>query len=317
MKVCIIGPGYKPIPPTGWGAVEIIIWEYYTRLIRLNIDTTIINTSNSNNIIREVNKNFYDIVHVMYDDHVNIIKYINPLSKIYYTSHFAYLTSPELTTKYSHYFNNILKPVIYLKQRINLNVISNSIRDVYILHGFSPDRINVICNGASDDLFQYTHEPLNANRSIYLAKIEKRKKQYKYQQIDNIDFVGVYQDSSFDKLNLNYKGEWDKNTLYSHLSHYGNLVLLSDGEADPLVIKEALICGLGVVISECCMANLLPQPFITIIPNDKLDDLSYVQSEIIKNNKYSVQNRETIRAYGIQHFSWDTIINNYVKLIST
>ena len=27
MKVAIVGPGIMPIPPTGWGAVEILIWD--------------------------------------------------------------------------------------------------------------------------------------------------------------------------------------------------------------------------------------------------------------------------------------------------
>ena len=27
MKVTLIGPGIMPIPPTGWGAVEILIWD--------------------------------------------------------------------------------------------------------------------------------------------------------------------------------------------------------------------------------------------------------------------------------------------------
>ena len=27
MKICIIGPGFSQIPPVGWGAVEIVIWD--------------------------------------------------------------------------------------------------------------------------------------------------------------------------------------------------------------------------------------------------------------------------------------------------
>ena len=55
--------------------------------------------------------------------------------------------------------------------------------------------------------------------------------------------------------------------LYKGLTHYGNLVLLSDGEADPLVVKEGLMAELGVVISECASSNLDKDlDFITIIP---------------------------------------------------
>ena len=27
MKISIIGPGIMPIPPIGWGAVEILVWD--------------------------------------------------------------------------------------------------------------------------------------------------------------------------------------------------------------------------------------------------------------------------------------------------
>ena len=124
--------------------------------------------------------------------------------------------------------------------------------------------------------FIFLYAPLNINKSVYLAKIENRKRQYVYQSIPNIDFVGNYHNSSFNRDNSNYLGEWNKDILYNYLSSYGNLVLLSDGEADPLVIKEALICGLGVVVSECSAANLDRNlSFIDVIPNNKLDNIEY------------------------------------------
>ena len=32
MKICIVGPGILPIPPSGWGAVEILIDDYRKNL---------------------------------------------------------------------------------------------------------------------------------------------------------------------------------------------------------------------------------------------------------------------------------------------
>ena len=31
-KIALIGPGIMSIPPKGWGAVEILIWDYYQSL---------------------------------------------------------------------------------------------------------------------------------------------------------------------------------------------------------------------------------------------------------------------------------------------
>lgn len=314
MKICIIGPGCKPIPPTGWGAVESVIWDYYTNL-KDKHEVIIINKSNLKQVIEEANKVSYDIVHIMYDDHVIITPYLT-CNKIFYTSHYAYITHPEFESTQKWYFNNIFKHVIINQNKLIINAISEKIKKVYIKYGFPNNKINVLHNGSREDCFKYYDNPINKDKSIYLAKIEERKKQYLYQSLHNIDFVGNYHNSSFDTSQKNYLGEWNKEKLYSNLSHYGNLVLLSDGEADPLVVKEALICGLGVVVSECSSANLdLSQDFITVIPNNKLKNISFINSEIIKNREISIQNREKIREYGLKVFSWKNVINNYIELI--
>jgi hypothetical protein len=56
MKIALIGPGIMPIPPTGWGAVEILIWDYYNELTRLGHIVTIINTKYIIEIINIVNR---------------------------------------------------------------------------------------------------------------------------------------------------------------------------------------------------------------------------------------------------------------------
>jgi len=173
-----------------------------------------------------------------------------------------------------------------------------------------------ICNGAREDYFHYVTNPEKGEYSIYLAKIEYRKGQYKYQTIPNIHFVGNYHDSPLDKTHPYYLGEWDKPSLYKNLTQYGNLILLSEGEADPLVVKEALIAGLGVVVSECSSANLdLEREFITVIPNDKLLDLEYVGAKIAENRTYSLSHRESIREYALAHFAWATIVDTYLTAI--
>ena len=314
MKICIIGPGYKPIPPNGWGAVESVIWDYYMNL-KDNHEVIIINNRDLKQVIEEVNAVNYDVIHIMYDDHVIITPYLKH-NRIFYTSHYAYITHPNFEQTQPWYFQNIFSHVIFNKDKIIIHAISEQIKQVYVKYGFPENKINVLHNGAREDCFKYHIHPINYDKSIYLAKIEERKKQYMYQHIPNIDFVGNYHNSSFDISSTNYLGEWTKDMLYNNLSYYGNLILLSDGEADPLVVKEALICGLGVVVSECASANLdLSKDFITIIPNNKLTDISYVSDEITKNRKYSIKNRERIREYGLKLFSWKNIINKYIQLI--
>ena len=113
MKICIIGPGYKPIPPNGWGAVESVIWDYYMNL-KDNHEVNIINNTNLKQVIEEVNMINYDVVHIMYDDHVIITPYLKH-NKILYTSHYAYITHPNFEQTQSWYFQNIFKHVILNK----------------------------------------------------------------------------------------------------------------------------------------------------------------------------------------------------------
>ena len=40
MKISIVGPGIMPIPPTGWGAVEILIWDQKLALEKLGHQVT-------------------------------------------------------------------------------------------------------------------------------------------------------------------------------------------------------------------------------------------------------------------------------------
>ena len=322
MKIVLIAPGFKSLPPQGWGAVESIVWDYYTVISKKFQNTrgnqvVIVNRTNPIEIVREANSHpDADVVHIMYDDYIVVVPYLNcPL--IFYTSHYAYLTHPRFETQYDHYYRNIFRRVLEYSQKIILMVISDQIFQKYAEHGFPPQRMSVLQNGAREDIFQYKPTaPLHPGKSIYLAKIEERKAQYLYQSIPSIDFVGNYAGSQFDTRSAQYLGELYKPKLYQSMTEYANLVLLSDGEADPLVVKEALMAGLGLVISSCCTANLdLSKPFISVIPTRKLRDIEYVKGVIEENRKISLAMRDEIRAYALSEFSWDRITNKYLALI--
>jgi glycosyltransferase involved in cell wall biosynthesis len=194
--------------------------------------------------------------------------------------------------------------------------LSEGIKNIYLKLGVNENRLFVTPNGARYDLFNYNEIPQYSERSIFLAKVTYRKRQSKFQKIQSLYFAGNREDHTFDYNSPNYLGEWDKPTLYKNLTEYGNLVLLSDGEADPLVTKEALLCGLGLVVSECSTANLdLSKPFIDVIPEEKINDISYVESVINKNRMISVGMKNEIRKYGIENFDWSVIVKKYSDLL--
>ena len=309
MKISIIGPGIMPIPPTGWGAVEILIWDQKLALEKLGHEVQIVNTQSPVEIIKQINAFRPNFVHIQYDDFIELYSYIQYPCAI--TSHFGYLEQPN---RWDYYGARIAKPFQDIKP--NVFCLSYGIKEVYqnILN-IPSDRLFVTPNGVNINEFNYVSNPKHSDRSIYLAKIDYRKRQYLFQSIKTLWYAGNVADTRFDQ-SKNYLGEWSKHTLYNNLTHYGNLVLLSDGEAHPLVCMEALAAGIGVVVSQWGAANLdISKEFITVIPEDKINDIEYVESRIIENREYSVQHRDEIREY-VKQFDWPTVIKDiYVPTI--
>jgi glycosyltransferase involved in cell wall biosynthesis len=306
MKVSIVGPGIMPIPPTGWGAVEILIWDQKLALEKLGHEVQIVNQPNGIDILKEINEFRPDFVHVQYDDFVELCPYIQYPNAI--TSHFGYLEQPQ---KWDYYGPRVAQKFAQIKP--NIFCLSSGIKDVYEKQmGIPSNQLFVTPNGVNVDEFKFEELPLTDDicKSVYLAKIDYRKRQHMFQSIGSLYYAGNNTDPRFD-ISKNYLGEWSKEKLYNDLTQYGNLVLLSDGEAHPLVCLEAFAAGLGVVISQWAAANLdITKDFITIIPEDKINDIKFVEDEIVRNRYYSVNNRQEIREYA-ESFDWVKVVEKY------
>jgi len=308
MRICLVGPGMMPIPPTGWGACEILIWNYYETLIKYGHEVKIVNTPNINQMVFEINSFNPDIVHVQYDDYYRLDNFINPQlkNKTIITSHYAYLEQPNKHGGYSSIFNG------FVNSNSHIFALSEGIKNTYIQYGRNSETISVIPNGVRCELFNFKEEC--EDKSIYLAKIDYRKRQYLFHNIKDLYFAGNISDNRYNKNN--YLGEWNKDYLHQNLTNFANLVLLSDGEAHPLVCLEALSAGLGLVISEYAAANLdTSLEWIDVISESKINDLDYVSDIIIENRRKSRLNRDKIRKYAIDKFSYDKIYNSYISEI--
>ena len=292
-----------PIPPTGWGAVEILVWDTKNALEELGHEVQIVNTKDHRQIINAINAFVPDFVHVHYDEFIPIMPFIQYPAAI--TSHFGYLERREMFNGYINVAKEFqrLKPVVFC--------LSEGIKKVYnVMFDVPKENTYVTPNGVNLDRFRRSMDPEYPDRSLYLAKIDYRKRQHLFQSIDSLWYAGNLADNRFD-TDKNYLGEWSKDTLYEQLTDYGNLVLLSDGEAHPLVCMEALAAGLGVVVCQWGAANLdLDKEFITVIPEDKINDIDFVEDAIIKNREYSINNREEIIQYSKQ-FEWKEVLRNH------
>ena len=303
MKISIIGPGIMPIPPKGWGAVETLIWDMHNALIALGHDVDIVNIKDPRAIIKRINDYKPDFVHIHYDDWVGLYDYIQYPCAC--TSHFGYLEREEMFGGYV----NIANAFRQIKPRIFC--LSEGIKNVYnVLMDIPKEKLFISPNGVNCSAFRSTDVPHHADRSIYLAKIDYRKRQHLFQSIDSLYYAGNIADDRFDK-DKNYLGEWSKEFLYNNLTEYGNLVLLSDGEAHPLVCMEAFAAGLGVVVTEWGKANLdVDREFITVIPEKHIGDIEFLEYEIVKNREYSINHREEILEYA-QKFDWINVVRDH------
>jgi hypothetical protein len=303
MRISIIGPAL-PIPPKGWGAVESLIWDMKLSLNKLGHEVQIVNVGDPYQIINMINEFRSDFVHINYDDWIGLYPYIQYPCAV--TTHFAYIERPELMGGYKQrvfdQFTNI-KP--------NVFGLSDGINGIYnTLAGISKDKLHLNPNGVMMENFRFTENPEFPDRSIYLAKVDHRKRQFLFQSIDSLWYAGNIADDRFDQ-SQNYLGEWQKEVLYQNLTDYGNLVLLSDGEAHPLVCMEAFAAGLGVVVSEWATANLdLDREFISVVPEDKIEDISFVEEIIVKNREYSIEHRQEILDYA-KELEWCTILKKH------
>lgn len=316
MKICIVGPGILSIPPKGWGAVEILIDDYRKTLEKAGHEVFIVNTKIPAHIVHMVCNLQPDFVHVQYDEFINIIPALqqNGIKNIAITSHYGYLEQPD---RWDQGYQNIFWN--FINHDVNVFCLSPGISEVYAGGGIAEDQLYVVPNGVRHELFKFNKVPTFPERTMYLAKIDFRKRQHILQTIPNLYYAGNIADNRFNANSEKYLGEWSKEYLYEHLTDYANLALLSDGEAHPLVCMEAMAAGLGLVISEPSTANLdLSLPFIDVVPNEKLEDLDYINSVLEENRNKSIGMREDIRKYVVDNFAWEKIVSEYyLKAVET
>lgn len=298
-------------PPKAWGAIEILVWDYFVFISKYHKDVDFrIFTEHDVSKINDFNP---DYVHIQPESIFHIIPQLF-CKNIIITCQWGYLDQIHLGTRASDGWYGQIVRTVACNPQWKVFCVSESIRQQYIRFGADPRSLFVHPNCVNDESFRFTDKPTWPDRSIYLARIEPRKRQHLFQSIESLYFVGPYENGPFDKTRERWLGEMTKQELYENLTNWGNLVLLSDGEAHALVVAEGLVCGLGVVVSEQASANLdISLPFIDVIPEERVNDLAYVESVILRNREVSVKMRAEIREWACNAFGMKNIIKGYLS----
>lgn len=309
MKIALVAGGHLSIPPKGWGGVEHLIWNFHNQLKKIGDEVSIINTTSIDQIIEKLNSENFDAVHLHYDQYANLMPHIK-CNKRMVTSHYPYLENPE--PQYTFLYD------LLNTSESHIVCLSDRIKKEFLQRGSDSTNVSVLPCGIDVDSYSIDEESvLYPDRSIVVGKIEPRKRQAFLQNKNlDIDFIGNNVDPTFDTNDPCYFGEQSKQDIMDNLTSYANMVLLSSGEAHPFVCLEGMAAGLGLVLSEQSTANLdLSKPFITVIPDDKLNDTDYLKKEIEQNRKISLPIRKEIRQYCKDNFDWCVIIEKYKEII--
>lgn len=291
----------------------MLIWDYYNVLTNLGIEVEIINTPNQTEIVNTINSSNFDVVHIHYDMFVDIIPLIKSSTKVIISSHYPFISNSEMR----HYdgYNSTMGKLV---KNTNYNIFASSQNDIDVFVKHGADTANTFVSRLGVKSKDYTvYDSFQINKTLCFSQLVERKRQFLIQDIEDIDFMGAIKDTSFTRYSQ-YVGELERSVLNKTISKYANFILLSRQEnATPLVVKEALVCGLGVVVSESVAQELdTSLDFITVIPEDRVASTSFVKEKINENKEASIKNRTKIVEYGKTTFDLEQIlINEYVPKI--
>lgn len=136
----------------------------------------ILNIKDKEKIISKIKKRKPDILHIQYDNMVDIANSVkNDTRLILISNHNAFLMQRKLWIKdyFTHF--NLIKSLLSYKN-IYYASLTEATKNMFIEYGFNKEKIILCPNGASGSNFKYSKKPKYPNRSIYLAKIDSRSK---------------------------------------------------------------------------------------------------------------------------------------------
>jgi glycosyltransferase involved in cell wall biosynthesis len=306
MKIVFLAPGDIAIPPNGWGALETVVWNQYSELKELNYDVHIVNEKNPQIALNKINELNPDIVHLHYGKHYELMPRLK-CKKIVTNHDGSFLNS-------IGFHESLIRNYLY---DCNFFCLTSWEQNFLFKLGISPQKIKILPNGVKFESFSFKEKCEFPNKSICLGKIDLRKKQSFIQSLNcNVDFAGQNTIPEFNPLDDCYLGIWNRDDVYTKLTNYSNLILISESELQPLVCLEAMSAGLGLVVSQAAAQNLdINLPFITVIPQNLINNNEIVTKAILENRKICLQiDRNKIREYA-KTFSWKNIVNKYLSLV--
>jgi hypothetical protein len=325
LRILLVAHGNMPIPPTGWGAVESLIWDYSVYLKKLGHLVNILNIpiEQVDRILEHIHNNTYDVVHFHNDILVNILHLMPKTLPVIVSSHYPYIHDPSQWADpvtgydYGKYVMIPLLKVVQEQRRVHVIAISQKDRDAFVSYGVPYESVSICVNGMDTSKFSLElGSVVNPGSMICLAQIISRKRQHLFKGLDFIKCVGALNDPMGVPSQQQYLGEWTTHEKYQNLTQYSGGILLSDGEnGTPLSVKESLAAGLSLVVSEA-VASEIPATWswVTVIPETKIGDQVYLWEACQKIMDLGVL-KARIRAEAAALWDWSALVPKYVEVL--
>lgn len=315
MKIALVGSGHLPLPPEGWGAVEQIVWTFHQQLTARGHEVQLFNSVWYNDVIVELNSQPFDFIHLHSDLYCGAFN--RHLRRPYcLTSHYG---------GFGQYVPDSTDPsydVLFLDTLAapGTIVFSSHVAQLYHRQGYR-GFLRVLPNPV--DVGQFVTRAAGNGRALCLGRIQARKRQVELAALLDgwapLDFAGPSDDPAQTALlsgrTVRYLGSWSRADVYARLSEYSCLVLLSQSEGDPLVVKEALAAGLSVVVSRSSVADLPLEPFVTVMPDDERDP-TVIASAITSAIAANPALRARARTYAFERFDSGVVTTEYLRIIA-
>jgi hypothetical protein len=311
LSILIVASGSVHIPTNGWGAVETIIAETIPTYLESGINVGLLNTQN----VLEWKKSLkisYDVIICHSDTHIEKVRRYWPNTPLISVTHYGLAAQPDL------WHPSYRKVLSSLSHADKIVCLSPAIFKTF--SQFLPtEKLVQIGNGSSFSSTQFNEK---RNTAVVVGKIEVRKRQFElweYSKLHGlgIDFLGPIEDLRVSELikrdktqGAVFKGPRSRSELTLELPSYKALVLISEGEADALVLYEAQLAGLEIIVNSDSLGSQDPKlPWVHLV--DKFEDLNQVFQEISMNP----YDPHKIVAHAKKHYRWNARLKPLITLI--
>ena len=299
-KLLIIAPGILPVPPSGWGALETIIYESLPSYYEDRFEVWILN-SRGYKEWGAARKETFDVVLCHYDVFAKRARSYFPNTPIINVCQYGFVGYPE---KWHKSYHRVLKGLSLLD---SIYVMNN--QQAEALKKYLPNiDIFISSNGTN-------FKPIVGRNTegpyLCLGKVEPRKSQFElYNNFKNskqsIVFIGNIVDprvsnliSKDQSVSESFIGEKTRVELARDFHKYKALILLSQGEADALVLYEAQMAGLPIFVTEEGIgAQNLSLPWVNIITERTTPDEIELVYKKINASPIEISN------YAAENYSW-------------